>query len=453
MVFTKRDHYWKNLRLQGFFVNLSYNIYTGLIHLAIPFFLMSLWWKGRYFPAYRKNILERFCLDNVKPTQCDVWINVVSLGEVIAIFPLIDSLLRNKRRILITTMTPTGAEQIKMRFGSQVTHRYTPYDLPVIVRRFFKIYQPHVAVFSETEIWPNLIKKATKVGIPLFLINARISELAYKIYKKLPMKLTLDKCLGILVQTQDDAQRFIEIGANAKSVSVFGNMKFDLQTERINKEIFETLKKHWGEHRVVMIAASTHEGEEQLILSRLRKLQAGLPSILLLLAPRHPQRFQKIFKLSVKIGFNTGLRSQVNSISAKNEVIIIDSIGELLGFYQVSNYAFVGGSLVPIGGHNVIEPIAMGVPVLCGHYLNNFKGICHDLLTANGIIIINHVDSLIEEVVTLHQNPNKKINLINAASRVIEANKGAVSRYIQKIEQTLQHRMNANNETEMLSEK
>jgi 3-deoxy-D-manno-octulosonic-acid transferase len=415
------------------------HLYSFLMYLLTPYMLLRLWWKGRRLPAYRHRILERFVLNKRQAIKVDIWIHAVSLGEVIAVTPLIDALLAKQWRILITTMTPTGAEQVKMRFGEKLIHQYVPYDLPSVIRRFFKRTKARVALIVETELWPNVIHYAYKARIDLFLVNARLSESSYRGYSKIRslFKPVLNQFNAILTQSEDDAKRFRALGAADSKVIVLGNMKFDLQTENINSDLFLELKTSWGSERVVVIVASSHEGEEQLILSRLKKLQTGIANMILLIAPRHPERFQTVYQLSMQLGFNTGLRSRKETLSTENEVVILDSLGELLGFYQISDYAFVGGSLVSVGGHNVLEPIAMKVPAFSGTQVHNFKAICRDLQEAKAIELVENADVLIERMISLHQDENRKRNLVANATMVLEANKGAVARYVAKVQSVL----------------
>lgn len=414
-------------------------VYSFFLYLITPYLFFRLRWKGRKLAAYKERINERFMLGSFSPLDVDIWIHAVSLGEVIAIIPLVDELLDRNKSVLLTTMTPTGAAKVEQHFGAKVIHRYIPYDISFAVKRFFKKIKPKVAVIVETELWPNLIYFTRKAGIPLLLINARLSPKSYQGYRKLRflIKPILQKFTHILVQTETDALRFKNLGAKAENVKVIGNLKFDLKTKHVNNDIFMTLKNLWGEKRPILIAASTHENEEELILSNLKQLQKDIPNILLLIAPRHPERFNKVEELSKNLSFKTGLRSQIQSLSNNPDVVIIDSLGELLGFYQISDYAFVGGSLVPVGGHNVLEPIAMQIPVLSGPYVHNFKDICKELSEASAIILINDAKQLVVEVNSLHSDRVKKMQLINQANEILQKNKGALKRYLKIIESYL----------------
>lgn len=414
-------------------------IYSFLMYLLTPYILFRLWWKGRKLPGYRARISERFSLGVSDNKPVDIWVHAVSLGEVIAATPLIDAMLDKKWSVLVTTMTPTGSERVSARFGDKVAHRYVPYDLPGVLRRFFKQTQPRVGVIMETELWPNLIYQAHSAKVPLLLANARLSERSLKGYMKLKFlfKPVLNQFSAILAQSNDDAKRFIALGANNDLVQVLGNMKFDLQTNTIDTAKFKEIKNHWGADRIAVIAASTHDDEESRILAQLRRLQQAIPNVVLLIAPRHPERFQTVYQLSVQAGFNTGLRSNLDMVSAANEVVVLDCLGELLGLFQISDYAFVGGSLVPVGGHNVLEPIAMNVPVLSGNQVHNFKTICNDLKEAEAIRIVSQADELIDAIIKLHQDKESQALMVKNATAVLESNKGSVVKHLQKIELAL----------------
>ncbi|STX29476.1 3-deoxy-D-manno-oct-2-ulosonic acid transferase [Legionella beliardensis] len=412
--------------------------YSALLYCLSPYLLARLWWKGRKLPAYRQRIAERFGYSNKTKQTYDVWVHAVSLGEVIAAIPLIEGLLQKKKQLLITTMTPTGAEKIQTHFKQRVTHRYIPYDLPFALKRFFNFNRPRLGIIMETELWPNLITIASQQAIPLLLLNARLSKRSYQGYKKVKFlfKPILNKFQCILAQSQDDANHFKQLGAKVDKVMVGGNIKFDLQIPPPKPHVLE-FDNYLGKNRVRVIVASTHEDEEQQILARLNTLKARIPNLLLLIAPRHPERFQKVYQLSRKMGFKTTLRSQINSEVNNEDVIILDSIGELLTFYQISHYAFIGGSFVPVGGHNVLEPIAMQVPVFSGKHVHNFKAICNALNNANAMILVDNADDLVARLVELYNDQGKRQTLINNATRILNENKGTVNLYLNKIDAML----------------
>lgn len=414
-------------------------IYSLLMYLLSPYLLFRLWWKGKKLPAYRERILERFCWDKLEKQEVDVWLHAVSLGEVIAATPLIDAMLKKQWTILITTMTPTGAAQVKTRFGDKVTHRYVPYDIYDVVKRFFSKIKPKVGVIMETELWPNLIAEAKAAHIPLFLANARLSERSLKGYMrfKFLFKPILNQFTAILAQSNDDAERFTSLGAESSKVLALGNMKFDLHTHTVDQLKFQELKTHWGCERTVVIIASTHDDEESRILAELKRLQVAIPGVILLIAPRHPERFQPVYQLCIQQGFNTGLRSNLESLNSTNDVVVLDCLGELLGLYQISDYAFVGGSLVSVGGHNVLEPIAMQVPVLSGNQIHNFKTICRDLEDAKAIVLVKEANELIDAIIQLSRNPASKEEMVVRATQVLENNKGSVDKHLNKVAEVM----------------
>ncbi len=366
----------------------------------------------------------------------DVWIHAVSLGEVIAAIPLVDAILEKKWSVLITTMTPTGSDRVQKHFGDKVAHQYVPYELPCVLKRFFKQIKPRVGIIMETELWPNLIYQARAAEVPLLLANARLSDSSQRGYKliKFLIKPLLSQFSAILPQGTADARRFIALGAKKEIVHVSGNIKFDLQTNTLDTQKFKELKSKLGAERVVVIAASTHENEESEIVSQLKRLQGAIPDVVLLIAPRHPERFQSVYQLCLQAGFNTGLRSNLDSISPENEIVVLDTLGELLGMYLISDYAFVGGSLVPHGGHNVLEPIAMNIPVLSGNYVNNFKAICDDLAVAQAILLVQQANEVIDGIIKLHADEMLRQQMVKNAALVFEQNKGAVLKHLERIE-------------------
>lgn len=412
-------------------------LYSGLLYLFIPFILLRLVLRSRKNVGYRQRILERFSLGKNLPKNVDIWLHAVSLGEVVAATPLIEEFLKASKVVLVTTMTPSGSKQVLNKFGDKVQHQYIPYDLPWCLKRFFKRINAKIGVILETEIWPNMIYFGHKFGLKLCLVNARISDKAFKQYLKTGnfFKDTLNRFTFIGAQSEIDAERYRKLGANNELVSVLGNIKFDIQNPGNKLKDFSNIKDLWGNKRPVLIAASTHDNEEMQLLANLQKLKNLIPGIILLIAPRHVERFSQVFELSKKYGFNTGLRSNMLSISENSEVIVLDSIGELLGFYKLSDYAFVGGSLVPIGGHNVLEPILMEVPVFCGPFMQNSKAICDELQAANAIVIAEDVDYLLTSIIEMSTDAVVRQRQIANATKVLEKNRGCLAKYYAKIMQ------------------
>lgn len=410
-------------------------LYTALFYLALPFILARLYWKGRKNPAYTQRIRERFSWGLSSSPHVDVWVHAVSLGEVVASKTLVEQLLAAHQRVLVTTMTPTGSEQVLRQFGGRVSHQYVPYDFPWALRRFFVATKPRVGIIMETELWPNMIVQARLCGVSLFLANARISDEAFKAYQpvKCFFKYFLAEFTGILAQSADDAQRFCALGAPSNHVRIMGNMKSDLQISTDGLETLSVFKQAWGEARPVVILGSTHEGEEQQLFSVFRALQQALPRVIVLVAPRHPERFEHVYQLACKNGLKTARRSQQASIQPDTDVVVLDCLGELLGFYTLSDYAFVGGSWVPVGGHNVLEPMALGVPVFCGTFMQNSKSLCEDFLRECAIQQVESAAVMIEQIKHLHQNPDEREAQIERASKALKASQGSVARHIEVI--------------------
>lgn len=414
-------------------------IYTFFLYLFMPLIILRLLFKSRKNRAYRQRIAERFAFNKSIPQKIDIWLHAVSLGEVVAATPLIDAFLQSKHRVLVTTMTPSGSKQVLNKFGKKVFHQYVPYDLPCCLKKFFKAAKPKVGIIIETEIWPNLIYYAKLSNVKLGLVNARISDKAFVQYQKTGklFKPILNNFNFIATQSKLDADRYIALGADSKIVSVVGNIKFDVEHPRGNLKDLSFMQRSWGNSRPVFLAASTHDNEEWQLLINFQKIKKLIPDVILLIAPRHAERFAAVYDLSVRLGFKTAKRSQDGSITADKDVVILDSMGELLDFYNISDYAFVGGSLVPIGGHNVIEAILMGVPVFCGPFMQNSKAICDELLDSEAMIIAKDVDDLILNIGKLHNNVDLRIQQIANAEKVLKANRGVLLKYLNAIEALL----------------
>lgn len=414
-------------------------LYTFFLYLAIPLILLRLFWKGRKLGSYQKRINERF-MRGLQPAQVDLWLHAVSLGEVVAATPLIKALLDQGFSCLITTMTPTGSQRVIEQFGETVQHQYLPYDLPLILRLFFKQYAPRLGLIMETELWPNLIHQAHLAKTPVLLINARISDRAFKRYRQLKFffKPVLRELSGVMAQSKIDAQRFAALGVCKERLSQCGNLKFDMPATVAATAIADKIQSLWGPQKTMLMVASTHANEEEQLLKRFVTLQSSIADLVFLIAPRHPERFQEVYRLSRALGFNTVLRSQLHEINSDTQVLIIDTLGELKQFYLISDYAFVGGSLVPVGGHNVLEPIAANVPVFCGPHIQNIRSICKDLLKKRAICIAQDADSLIKEIIKLHQNQIQRGEQVDNASDFLRSSHGSLQRYLQKIEYFLQ---------------
>ena len=407
-------------------------LYTLILHLFVPYVLIRLYYLGTKNPEYWKRWPERFgSTPSTGINRRIIWVHAVSVGEIQASRPLIEFLLSDfhQYQVLITTTTPTGAETASQFFGDSVLHRYFPYDLPVVISRFLKVFNPKLLIILETEIWPNLYQKCRDLDIPIALINARLSKRSlngYNLLKKLTRQ-SLECASLIATQSKEDADRFVSLGVSIDKVKVMGNLKFDI---KLPQSIFEEaeLVRRLFSNRPVWIAASTHEGEEKIILAALSVILKSIPESLLIIAPRHPHRFQQVIELCEKYGYKTELYSNSHRYESSTQIFILDTLGKLLVYYGVSDIAFVGGSLVSSGGHNMLEPAYLGLPVITGSHLFNFREISEMLIEADALIMIAGNDELAKAVIRLFNDANLRINMGERARQVIKRNQGTIDR-------------------------
>ncbi|HEX8592272.1 MAG TPA: lipid IV(A) 3-deoxy-D-manno-octulosonic acid transferase [Pseudomonas sp.] len=415
-------------------------LYTVLFHLGLPLVALRLWLRARKAPAYRQRIGERFALGLPAMQPGGIWVHAVSVGESIAAAPMIRALLtRNPQLpITVTCMTPTGSERIKALFANEprIQHCYLPYDLPWAAARFLDHVRPVLGIIMETELWPNHINQCAQRAIPVVLANARLSERSARGYGKFA-KLTrpmLAQMSWIAVQTEVEAQRFRDLGARPECVAVTGSIKFDLSIDPQLLMDAAQLRAQWqATQRPVWIAASTHAGEDESVLSAHRQLLASHPDALLILVPRHPERFDSVHDLCVQQGLATVRRSSKQPVSPHTSVLLGDTMGELLFLYALADIAFVGGSLVPTGGHNLLEPAALGKPVLSGPHLFNFLEIAAMLRNAHALTEISDAASLSGAVQRLLDQPQQASSMADAGLQVMKANQGALQRLLEGI--------------------
>jgi 3-deoxy-D-manno-octulosonic-acid transferase len=405
------------------------NLYSFVFYSAIPLIISRLWWRSLKNPAYRQRIFERFGFYKKEYQQNVIWFHAVSVGESEALFPLI-RLIQTRQpltEILITTTTPTGSARVQAVLGDSVQHVYLPYDLPDVVARFFKTFKPKIAVIVETEIWANLFHACKQNQIPLYLINARLSEKSVRGYQKIPSLVlsALNAITKIAAQTEMDKTRFIQIGAKPENVENLGNIKFDITIPDEVLSQGQALKNQFFANRFVFLAASTHDGEEILLLNAYKNLKKQIPELLLAIAPRHPERFSTVENLTKTINLKTVTRT--SNLICKNEadVFLIDTLGELKLFYSTADLAFVGGSFVSVGGHNVLEPAAVGVPVLFGLEMRNFALIAEKMLIQNAAIQCENVADLENKIIELYKQPALRTQLISNAKNFVAQNQGA----------------------------
>ena len=420
-------------------------LYTALFYLGLPLVAIRLWLRARKAPAYAKRIGERFTLGMPTLQPGGIWVHAVSVGESIAAAPMIRALLERYPAlpITVTCMTPTGSERIQALFANEprMQHCYLPYDLPCAAARFLDRVQPKLAVIMETELWPNHIHQCAKRGIPVALANGRLSERSARGYGRFS-KLTapmLDEMSLFAVQTEAEAQRFRDLGARSETVEVTGSIKFDLTIDPQLLQRAADLRNQWqAQDRPVWIAASTHEGEDEVVLDAHRRLLASHPDALLILVPRHPERFNSVFELCQREGFATVRRSTGANVDAQTRVLLGDTMGELLFLYALADSAFVGGSLVPNGGHNLLEPAALAKPVLSGPHLFNFLDIAAQLREAGALAEVDDAEGLAVEVQRLFELPRDAQRMAEAGLAVMRRNQGALQRLVDGLARLIQ---------------
>ncbi|NUF28408.1 3-deoxy-D-manno-octulosonic-acid transferase [Gilliamella bombicola] len=410
-------------------------LYTVLLYLIQPLVWLRLLWRSCKAPAYRKRWLERygFCQNKVEPNG--ILLHAVSVGETIAAIPLIKALQQQYPNlpITVTTMTPTGSERVKSLLGDSVHHVYLPYDLPCAINRFLKTTQPKLVIIMETELWPNFIGQCYKRNIPLILANARLSERSANRYRKLGRAIShlLSKISTVAAQNKQDGERFISLGLPSDHLAITGSIKFDIDLTTQQQQKITTLKQQWQLNRPAFIAASTHSGEDEIILSAFERLLQTYPNLLLILVPRHPERFKTVEKLINDRGLNYINRSSNQVPTQQTQVILGDTMGELIELYGIADIAFVGGSLVKHGGHNPLEPALHHIPIISGEHFFNFKVICEQLISANGMITCaSSADALYSAVNALLANKSHSQQIGEQAYQVLKQNQGALERLL-----------------------
>lgn len=417
-------------------------LYSLLLHLALPIIFLRLLWRAWRAPAYGRRIGERFAVGLPELRAGGIWIHAVSLGESIAAAPLIRELLARHPElpITVTCMTPTGSERIQALFGSRIQHCYLPYDLPWACARFIERLRPRLAVIMETELWPNHIHACHTRGIPVALANARLSERSARGYARFsgltaPMLAGLDL---IAVQTEAEAARFRALGARSECVEVTGSIKFDLSVDAELPRRAAELRAVWGAaQRPVWIAASTHAGEDEVVLAAHRRLLAERGDALLILVPRHPERFEQVYDLCRREGFACVRRSRDEPVEADTQVLLGDTLGELLFLYALADLALVGGSLVANGGHNLLEPAALGKPLLSGPHLFNFLEIAAQLRGAGDLLEVADAEQLHAALRGLFADPADARRRAEAGLAVLRANQGALARLLAGLQRLL----------------
>ncbi len=410
-------------------------LYSLFFRLALPFVLLRLWWSGRENPEVRRNWQQRLGFVALAGDPV-IWVHAVSVGETIAAAPLVKALLNRNPSvpILMTAMTATGLERARATFGDRVRYSYSPYDTPGSVRRFVERVRPKALVIMETELWPNMIAASRRRQVPIFLINARLSERSAQGYQRVGslVRPILTSIRWIAAQANEDANRFLRIGARPDTVSVTGSIKFDVDITAELRSAAGQLRAAFGADRPVWIAASTHDGEDRQLLAAHRQVLAHHPNCLLVIVPRHPERFDAVATLVAEQGLSLARRSR-QELPAEVQVYLGDTMGELLMLFGASDIAFVGGSLIERGGHNPLEPAAWGMPVLSGPHVFNFETIYGQLADGDAVFITRDDQQLAERVSALIADRALAERSGHNALAVVEANRGALERVVDGI--------------------
>ncbi len=404
-------------------------LYTLLLYLALPLVLLRLWWRGRRAPAYRRRWAERLGRFAPPSRQGGVWVHAVSVGEVQAVAPLLRRLLDAEPvlPITVTTTTPTGSARLRALFGDAVFHVYLPYDLPFAVNRFLDRVAPRLLMMVETEVWPNLLALCRARGVDTLLANGRLSDRSLAGYRRLGRlaREAFGNIDQVAAQSTADAQRFIAAGVPAERVRVTGSIKFDIRIPASVEEQAEVLRRQWG-GRPVWVAASTHEGEEERLLRAHRWLLDRLPDALLVLVPRHPERFDSVAALCGRDGQTVARRSAGEVPGSDTTVFLGDTMGELPVLLGAADVAFIGGSLVAVGGHNMLEASAQGVAVVFGPHVFNFATVSRLLLDEGAARQVSDTRELTEVLVQWLTDASVRSEVGERGRRVVDANRGAL---------------------------
>ena len=412
-------------------------LYSAALYLLLPITVYHLIWRGFRQREYFQRWHERYAVYRTAQGQVDashaptLWLHAVSVGEVNAAAPLVNALRRERPdlRLLVTTITPTGSARVRGLWGDAVEHVYLPYDLPGAVGRFLTHFRPHAALILETELWPNLLFGCREYGIPAYILNARLSARSLRGYRVLAPLIgrALRTVRMVSTQSHADARRFVRLGARENQVLETGNLKFDVAAPDGGAAFVASFRRQAGV-RPVWIAASTHEGEEAAVVAMHRKLRARWPDLLLLWAPRHPERFRAAVDHAHAAGWRVATRRLTRWPGADDDVFVVDTLGELLQFYACAEVAFVGGSLVDIGGHNLLEPAAVGTAIVTGPKLHNFAEIARKLDEAGALRIGTDADAVAAALEQLLADAATRGQMTAAGQELVEQGRGALAR-------------------------
>lgn len=420
-------------------------LYSLLLTVAMPIIVLRLLWRSRKNPAYRYHILSRFGYYSHQEKQTfapiKIWIHAVSVGETLAAKPLISELIKHygNHAVLISSTTPTGFDTVRRLFADKVQQQYFPNDLPWIVNRALSTIQPKLFIAIETEIWPNFWHACYIRKIPIFLVNARLSTRSTARYKKVATLAsnTLQKASLIACRTSTDAQYFLQLGAREGAVKVIGDIKWDIQNTQTLQQLGTQFRQQWGENRLVLVAASTHEGEDEPILDLFIQLQQDFDNLLLVIVPRHPERFETVKEQIIQKNLSLQCRSDQQPFLASTQVVLGNSMGEMQAWFAAADLVIMGGSLINVGGHNPMEAAAYGVAVISGPTVHNFTE-AFDILTKNNVAFVEeNIEALQQQAQRLLANEQHRQQISKVALEIVAQNKGATNRIMERIKSNL----------------
>jgi 3-deoxy-D-manno-octulosonic-acid transferase len=413
-------------------------LYSALIYCAAPFAFAMVLWRGLRDRSYWQALGERFGWGPSSSAAPSIWLHAVSLGEMTAAAPLVRALQSRHPQspLVLTTATPTGRARARDLFGATTDVRFLPYDTPGAVARFLDRTRPRLAILMETELWPNLFRECERRRVPLVLASARLSAKSVARYKRFGglFRGIFSANSLVAAQTLEDAGRFIAIGAPSARTHVVGNIKFDMQLSREAIARGGELRSSLGRERPVWIAGSTHAGEEEQVLEAHRQLQIGQPNALLLLVPRHPDRFEAVAELLRRGAVRFTRRSSGVLPDRATRVVLVDTVGELAALYAAGDVAFVGGSLVPVGGHNLLEPAALGLPVLTGPSYSSSKDIARLLILQGAALEVADARELAAALARLLGDQAARQRMGAIGRHIVESNRGSLARLLELIE-------------------
>jgi 3-deoxy-D-manno-octulosonic-acid transferase len=419
-------------------------LYSALFYALLPFVVLRMLLRSRRAPDYRRRLAERFGLftapaDTVRSA---IWVHAVSVGETLAAAPVIESLLQAypDHRLVVTTTTPTGSERVQALFGDRVIHVYAPWDLPGAVRRFLHRTRPCLLLIMETELWPNMLHYSRARGCRIVLANARLSERSARGYARFGglTRTMLEQLDIVACQSAIDGQRFTSLGLPAAALQVTGSIKFDLELDETMRMQAAGLRQDYAaDKRPILVAASTHAGEEEQILAAFATVKRSVADCLLIIVPRHPERFDAVHSLCVSGGWQVLRRSGGDTPGLSDDIVLGDTMGELLLLLSVATLAVMGGSLVEHGGHNVLEAAAWGVPVVTGPHMFNFAAASDLLVSAAAMIMLEDAQQLGACLVELLGDPERRLQMGAAAQQVMADNRGAKEKLLELVAENL----------------